>query len=90
MQIDVIQSKLRALNAFILPGGHISTGWAHMARTVCRRAKRRAVCLAAAFGTRPMSVENLLVYMNRLSDYFFVLARYCNHLSGDEEITWHG
>jgi cob(I)alamin adenosyltransferase len=89
-QIDAIQSKLNALNAFILPGGHFSAGWAHMARTVCRRAERRAVSLAAASGTRHTSVENLLVYMNRLSDYFFVLARYCNHLAGVEEITWHG
>jgi cob(I)alamin adenosyltransferase len=35
-------------------------------------------------------VDNLLVYLNRLSDYFFVLARYCNHIAGVEEITWHG
>jgi cob(I)alamin adenosyltransferase len=89
-QIDAIQKELSALNAFILPGGHFSAGWAHVARTVCRRAERRAVSLAASSGTRPASVENLLVYMNRLSDYFFVLARYCNHLAGIEEITWHG
>ena len=88
--IDAIQSKLSELNAFILPGGHFSAGWAHMARTVCRRAERRAVSLAATSGTRPASMDNLLVYMNRLSDYFFVLARYCNHLTGVEEITWHG
>jgi cob(I)alamin adenosyltransferase len=89
-QIDAIQSELSALNDFILPSGHFSAGWAHLARTVCRRAERRAVSLAASSGTRPASVENLLVYMNRLSDYFFVLARYCNHLAGVEEITWHG
>lgn len=88
--IDKIQSELSPLNAFILPGGHTSAGWAHMARTVCRRAERRAVSLAAASGKRPASMDNLLVYLNRLSDYFFVLARYCNHLACVEEITWHG
>jgi cob(I)alamin adenosyltransferase len=89
-QIDAIQLELSELNAFILPGGHLAAGWSHMARTVCRRAERRAVSLAALSGAVPVSVENLLVYMNRLSDYFFVLARYCNHLAGVEEITWHG
>jgi cob(I)alamin adenosyltransferase len=90
MLIDAIQSELGELNAFILPGGHPSAGWAHMARTACRRAERRAVALAGSSDTRPVSVENILAYMNRLSDYFFVLARYCNHLAGVEEITWHG
>lgn len=89
-RIDEIQSELIPLNAFILPGGHPSAGWAHVARTVCRRAERRAAALVAVSGTGAASMENILVYMNRLSDYFFVLARYCNHLAGVEEITWHG
>ena len=88
--IDAIQSGLSPLNTFILPGGHPSAGWAHMARTVCRRAERRAVSLAAASDKRPASIENLLVYLNRLSDYFFVLARYCNQLAGVKEIIWNG
>lgn len=88
--MDAIQSELGELNAFIHPGGHPSAGWAHIARTVCRRAERRVVALAALSSTMPMSVKNMLVYMNRLSDYFFVLARYCNHLAGVKEITWHG
>jgi cob(I)alamin adenosyltransferase len=53
--IDEIQSELSPLNAFILPGGHPSAGWAHMARTVCRRAERRAVSLAASSGKGPVS-----------------------------------
>ena len=89
-QVDEIQARLEELNAFILPGGHISAGWAHMARTVCRRAERRAVSLAASNDTIPASVENMLVYLNRLSDYFFVLARYCNRLAGIKDIIWHG
>jgi cob(I)alamin adenosyltransferase len=89
-QIDAIQSELGELNAFILPGGHPSAGWAHIARTVCRRAERRVVTLAALPGTVSSSIKNILVYLNRLSDYFFVLARYCNHLAGVREITWHG
>jgi cob(I)alamin adenosyltransferase len=88
--IDAIQSELGELNAFILPGGHTSAAWAHIARTVCRRAERRATGLAALSATVPESVKNMLIYMNRLSDYFFVLARYCNRLAGVKEITWHG
>lgn len=86
-QIDAIQSELSALIAFILPIGHFSAGWAQLARTVCRRAERRAVSLATSCGAKPASVENRLVYTNSMSDYFFVLARYCNHLAGVEEIT---
>jgi cob(I)alamin adenosyltransferase len=88
--IDAIQSELDDLNAFILPGGHPSAAWAHIARTVCRRAERRVVGLAALSETVPESVKNMLIYVNRLSDYFFVLARYCNRLAGVKEITWHG
>jgi cob(I)alamin adenosyltransferase len=89
-QIDAIQSELENLSAFILPGGHPSASWAHIARTVCRRAERRVVTLAGEPGTISASVKNILIYMNRLSDYFFVLARYCNLLAGVKEITWHG
>jgi cob(I)alamin adenosyltransferase len=83
-EIDAMQAQLPELNAFILPGGHPAAAWAHMARTVCRRAERRAVVLAAGSA----STENLLVYLNRLSDYFFVLARYCNRLAGVEDALW--
>jgi cob(I)alamin adenosyltransferase len=88
--IDAIQLELRELNTFILPGGHPSAAWAHLARTVCRRAERRVVALNAADGTNSGITENVLVYLNRLSDYFFVLARQCNRLMGVQEIIWNG
>jgi cob(I)alamin adenosyltransferase len=88
--IDAIQMELGELNAFILPGGSPSAAWAHLARTVCRRVERRVVALNAAGGTKSANMENLLVYLNRLSDYFFMLARHCNHLAGVREIIWHG
>ena len=88
--IDRMDAGLEPLMAFILPGGHLSAAWAHIARTVCRRSERRLVAMK---DTMPdvASGENFqraLVYLNRLSDYFFVLARYCNKLHGVEEQSW--
>jgi cob(I)alamin adenosyltransferase len=89
-QIDAMQSKLSALNAFILPGGHPAAAWAHVARTVCRRVERRVVLLAGTDQLIKNGLEEMLVYINRLSDYFFMLARYCNHLAGVEDVLWRG
>ncbi len=85
--MDAMQDRMPALNSFILPGGHPSSAWAHVARTVCRRAERRMVALAREAAD---DLETTLVYVNRLSDYFFVLARYCNHLAGVEDVAWRG
>jgi cob(I)alamin adenosyltransferase len=89
-QVDAMQADLEELRSFILPGGHPSAGWAHLARTVCRRAERRAVTLAATQSEKSDQTENVMVYLNRLSDYFFVLARYCNHLAGIQDVIWRG
>lgn len=89
-QIDAMQAPLEELNAFILPGGHPAAAWSHMARTICRRAERRVVQLAASKDLIPTGLNELLIYLNRLSDYFFVLARYCNHLAGVEDERWQG
>lgn len=89
-RVDAMQSELEDLRSFILPGGHASAGWAHMARTVCRRAERRAVSLAAAQRDEADRMTAVLVYLNRLSDYFFVLARYCNKMAGIKDVTWRG
>lgn len=89
-RMDAMQDRLDDLKAFILPGGHASATWAHLARTVCRRAERRAVTLVASVTAPSNDMENLLIYLNRLSDYFFVLARYCNHLAGVKEAIWQG
>lgn len=71
-EIDKMQAKLPELNRFILPKGPL-----HLARAVCRRAERRAI--TAGFKIK---------YLNRLSDYLFILARYVNFKSGNEDITW--
>lgn len=89
--IDVMQERLEPLSRFILPGGHPSAGLAHVARTVCRRAERHAV---AAYSTmndadRISQIDRLLVYLNRLSDYLFVLARCCNVTHGLKDTVWN-
>ena len=88
--IDRMEEKLDPLSSFILPGGHLSSAAAHVARTVCRRAERRVVNLleGMADATLPGSVETLRIYLNRLSDYLFVLARYCNRITGVQDTAW--
>jgi cob(I)alamin adenosyltransferase len=88
--IDRMDEGLPALKGFILPGGHASAAWAHIARAVCRRAERRAVGLATA-GPAAGPADQLgraVVYLNRLSDYFFVLARHVNGSQGIEDSLW--
>ena len=84
-EIDRIEATLPPLRSFILPGGCQAAAQAHVCRTVCRRMEREVLRLRDE-GTE---VEpTLLCYFNRLSDYFFVLARALNQASGTEEITW--
>lgn len=88
--IDHMDKALPTLRGFILPGGHVCAALAHVARTVCRRAERHVVRLfAESFkdGTPPPQ-QAVLVYLNRLSDYLFVLARICNQTLGVPEISW--
>ncbi|MCC7466138.1 MAG: ATP:cob(I)alamin adenosyltransferase, partial [Saprospiraceae bacterium] len=69
----------------ILPGGHPAVSACHVCRTVCRRAERLAVALSQS----GEPVESLaLQYLNRLSDYFFILARYLAQTMGAEEVIW--
>ncbi len=86
--IDAMEALLPQLSRFILPGGHPSAAWAHVARTVCRRAERRIVEVAA--GSPGADLSGALSYMNRLSTYLFVLARFCNRQSGIADVTWSG
>ncbi len=82
--IDSLQLSLRPLKTFILPGGTVAASHLHYARTVCRRAERSTVRL-----TRSEVInENVLVYLNRLSDLLFVLARYANHSGKKKETEW--
>jgi cob(I)alamin adenosyltransferase len=82
--IDACEAALPELTAFVLPGGSRLGALLHLARTVCRRAERAVVALARAASVDPA----LLVYLNRLSDLLFVLARHENHRRGQPEQTW--
>jgi cob(I)alamin adenosyltransferase len=81
--IDRLNAGLAPLKSFILPGGRGPAGWAHLARTVCRRAERDVVTLARAEPVNPQVV----VYLNRLSDLLFVLARVYND-HGQADVLW--
>jgi cob(I)alamin adenosyltransferase len=83
--IDELDLTLPELKNFILPGGCDAGAKLHEARTTCRRAERRVV---SAGREAPVSSE-IVVYLNRLSDLLFVLARYVNHRAGVSEITWN-
>lgn len=86
--IDRLQTGLPELRHFILPGGHESAILAHVARTVCRRAERAVVRLHSACGAGDPRVAAVVVYLNRLSDYLFALARACNASAGLAEHEW--
>ncbi len=84
-EIDEMNSKLPEMKFFILPGGNIGASTAHVARCVCRRAERWVVNMQQ----QNLEVESIIIkYLNRLSDYLFVLARYLGHLAGAKEIAW--
>ncbi len=85
-QIDDWERELKPLKKFILPGGSKGAAACHLARTVCRRAEREVVSLGKQETLRP----ELVKYLNRLSDWFFVLARYMNHRTKVEDILWEG
>jgi cob(I)alamin adenosyltransferase len=85
-QMDAMVDALPPLKNFILPGGSKTAAFLHLARTVCRRAERSMVALAGLPGE---VVDNwLLIYINRLSDFLFVLARLANQLESIEDIPW--
>jgi len=88
--IDQLDGQMPGLTGFILPGGHSSAAWAHICRTVCRRAERKATRLADEYnaGKAAQQFQMALVYLNRLSDYLFMLARYCNHIQGISDTLW--
>lgn len=81
--IDRLETELTPLVRFILPGGSPAGAWLHLARTVCRRAERRVVALGAD-AVDPI----LVVYLNRLSDLLFVMARAANQRAGLPETEW--
>lgn len=82
--IDEIDALLPPLKLFILPGGSQAAAVCHVCRTVCRRAERCILSLAEIINID----STLIAYINRLSDYFFVLSRRLNNLNGENEIIW--
>jgi cob(I)alamin adenosyltransferase len=85
-EIDVMTSEMPPLNSFILPGGHPFVSHCHIARTVCRRAERTVIRL-----DQKQPVDNIIIrYLNRLSDYLFVLARKTGYDEQAKEIPWPG
>jgi cob(I)alamin adenosyltransferase len=85
-EIDELNATVAPLRSFVLPGGHAAAAQLHVARTVCRRAERLIVELAAIAG-EPVS-DGVIAYINRLSDFFFVASRFVNAVSGDGDILW--
>lgn len=83
-EIDAMEGKLPPLKSFILPGGNPASASLHFARTVSRRAERELVSLSRQDPQR----SEVLQYMNRLSDYLFVCARFANALGGGTDIPW--
>lgn len=83
-EIDKMEESLPPLKNFILPGGHPTVSHCHVARCVCRRAERLAVALSMEDTVEPV----LIKYLNRLSDYLFVLARKLAQHLGAEEVIW--
>lgn len=83
--IDSTEETLKPLDSFILPGGSVLGAHVHVARTICRRAERLVVALSKAEEVGQATI----MYLNRLSDFLFVLARFANSRSGGEETPWH-
>lgn len=83
-RIDALDSAVEPLRKFLLPGGAMAASQAHVCRTVCRRAER---CICALAESHPVA-DNVQRYVNRLSDYFFVLSRYINQQAGCPECFW--
>jgi cob(I)alamin adenosyltransferase len=82
--IDEAEARLTPLKTFVLPGGSRAASFLHLARTVCRRAERRVIAARARAPVR----DEILVYLNRLSDLLFVLARDANREASEEERAW--
>jgi cob(I)alamin adenosyltransferase len=83
-EIDAMEETLPPMKSFVLPGGHTSVSFCHLARTVCRRAER----LAVALQVQEKINEIVIRYLNRLSDYLFVLSRKMTQELGAEETPW--
>jgi cob(I)alamin adenosyltransferase len=86
-QIDLFNHPLPPLREFILPGGHEASAAAHVARTVCRRAERKVVLLSQDAKSHPI-YKDCIIYLNRLSDFFFTVARWVHLKTNTPEVKW--
>jgi cob(I)alamin adenosyltransferase len=84
-EIDSMNEELPEMKSFIMPGGNNTVSIAHICRTICRRAERIIVELDAS---EPLDQPLIIKYLNRLSDFLFVLARYVGMKEGAEEVKW--
>jgi cob(I)alamin adenosyltransferase len=84
-EIDAMELKLDPMKTFVLPGGHQHVSFGHVARTVCRRAERLTIALSEQESVDPLVIK----YLNRLSDYLFVLCRLMSKELNAEELPWH-
>jgi len=82
--MDEMDAVLPPMRFFVLPGGNVSVSFGHVARTVCRRAERLTIALNNAESVNPLVIK----YLNRLSDFLFMVCRMMTHETGAEEIPW--
>ena len=83
-RIDAMQSRVRPITKFTIPGGHTAVSLCHVCRTVCRRSERAALRADAKYGVEP----SVLVWLNRLSDYFYLLGRTLTAHYEVKEVLW--
>jgi cob(I)alamin adenosyltransferase len=88
--IDAMENALPKLNEFLLYGGTPAAAWSNFARAICRRAERKVVGLSIELrvGRPPKHIKHILIYLNRLSDFLFVLGRHLNHLCQIPDDRW--
>jgi cob(I)alamin adenosyltransferase len=84
--IDQMTGKLKKIEHFILPGGSKSASFLHLARTICRRAERKVVELSK----KEKMNKEAIIYLNRLSDLLFTMARFANKIDKEKEVIWMG
>src|SRR5262249_9594856 len=87
-QIDELTAQLPPLKRFILPGGSVTAARLHLARTICRRAERHLSTLMQQTPADPVG-DQPLIFVNRLSDLLFVLARFANKVEGLPDVEWN-
>lgn len=84
-EMDKMDGELPEMKSFILPGGHVNVSYCHVARCVCRRAERLTIKLSESVNVEPIIIR----YLNRLSDYLFVLSRKVAMELGVDEVPWN-